>query len=569
MFQRIVDVLRKSWPKKGSSGVYERLVEDWLDSASERSYQAPFCQILLARGYTVLHSTRHGPIEFGKDIIARAPGGTLCAYQLKGNPGSRMTAVQLREIKGQLLELVSQPIQLPGIPITDHQSFLVTNGEVEEEARQALSEISLGLKKIGYRYPEIELITRGPLLAWAKELGADLWPSELEDVSGLLELLVYDGRKLLPQIKIHYLLSKTLGLSPKQVKPLSASEVRRRITSAALLTGISLKKFNGNGNHYAAIVAWTMFDIYAFSACEKFQVSYKKHAKQAVELGKAAIMDSLFDLCEELRDRKNLVEGNPFTDTPFFQARHLLLIALMALLWFWCSEKGWPDDDYKLFIEDFIPRKPNGQWLRGEGAIPQWLIYLWFLRAVDSTVAPDFHLSGLLNAVCQRNTRKDYEPLASPYYTIEDVVRHQLRQVLGEEKDPLKDESPLRASYSAEGLMHLLARTGLKQTCQKIWPDYSRLYPHWFEPKRLWQYCLLRSEDGIERSRQLTESENWTNLCEQARDARGEQVPSLLREDKYLLMLWAIIAPHRATASAVRLLGRRFNECWFLQPAYE
>jgi hypothetical protein len=51
-----------------------------LDSASERSYQGPFCQILSARGYTVLHSTRHAPIEFGKDVIAIAPDGVPCAY---------------------------------------------------------------------------------------------------------------------------------------------------------------------------------------------------------------------------------------------------------------------------------------------------------------------------------------------------------------------------------------------------------------------------------------------------------------------------------------------------------
>jgi len=180
--------------------VYERLIEDWLDSASERSYQSPFCQILIAKGHTVLHSSRHSPIEFGKDIIARAPNGTLCAYQLKGNPGSRLSLAQLRSIQGQLIQLVSQPVQLPGITVKEHRSFLVTNGEIDEEARAAINEIILGLKNAGYSQPEIELITRGPLLAWAKELGASLWPSELEDFSQLLELLVYDGRKIVPDL---------------------------------------------------------------------------------------------------------------------------------------------------------------------------------------------------------------------------------------------------------------------------------------------------------------------------------------------------------------------------------
>ena len=548
--------------------MYERLIENWLDSASERSYQAPFCQMLLAKGYTVLHSTRHGPIEFGKDIIARAPNGTLCAYQLKGNPGSRLTSVQVRDIQGQLIQLVSQPVQLPGLPVADHHSFLVTNGEVDEEARQALVEIGQGLRNAGYRYPEIELLTRGSMLAWAKELGTDLWPSEMEDISALLEMLVHDGRKFVPQIKLHTLLCKLLGLEYRGRKRLSAADVRRRITSAALLTGISLKNFLVKENHYASIMAWTMFAVYAIGVCEKYQISYENNGKQAVRLAKWAIFDNLCDLCDELKGRRHLVEGNAVTDTLFYPVRQLLLSALMALLWFWANEVGWSNEEQKYFVEKFIPRQPQKGWLWGEGAIPQWLIYLWFLRARDATPAPDLHLAGLLKAVCEQN-KKEHESLASPYYTAEDIIRHQLNQVLGKEEDPLKDEGGFRDSYSTEGLMHLLVRTGLKRTCQSIWPDFSLLSQHWFEPSQLWQYCLWRSEEGVERSRQSPVSEKWENLCEQARDSKGVQVPRPLREDKYLLMLWTIIAPHRATSSTVRLLGRRFNECWFLKPAYE
>jgi hypothetical protein len=548
--------------------VYERLIENWLDSASERSYQAPFCQMLLAKGYTVLHSTRHGPIEFGKDVIARAPNGDLCAYQLKGNPGSRLTSVQVRDIQGQLIQLVSQPVQLPGVPVGDHRSFLVTNGEVEEEARQALVQIGQGLRNAGYRYPEIELVTRGSMLAWAKELGTDIWPSEMEDISVLLEMLVHDGRTFVPLVKLHSFLSKLLGLECKGRRRLSAAEVRRRITSAALLTGVSLKNFLAKENHYASIMAWTMFAVYAIGVCEKYHVSYENNAKQAAMLAKQAIFDSLCDLCNELKGRRHLVEGNAMTDTLFYPVRQLLLSGLMALLWFWAKEVGWPNEEQKSFVEKFVPDQPQMGWLWGEAAIPQWLIYLWFLRARYSTLAPDLHLAGLSKAVCEQN-KKEHEPLASPYYTAEDVIRHQLNQVLGKEEDPLKDESGFRDSYSAEGLMHLLVRTGLKKTCQSIWPDYSLLNLHWFEPSQLWQYCLWRSEEGLERSRQSPVSERWENLCEQARDCKGSQLPEALRGDRYLLMLWAIIAPHRATASAVRLLGRRFNECWFLKPAYQ
>ena len=64
-----------------------RLIEDWWDSASERAYQTAFCQMLAARGHQILHSTRHSPLEFGKDVISICPEGQACAFQLKGCPG--------------------------------------------------------------------------------------------------------------------------------------------------------------------------------------------------------------------------------------------------------------------------------------------------------------------------------------------------------------------------------------------------------------------------------------------------------------------------------------------------
>ena len=62
-----------------------------MDSQTERRYQPAFIQMLVSEGWAVLHNTRHSPIEFGKDVIAHNPSGVLHCFQLKGNPGSRVT----------------------------------------------------------------------------------------------------------------------------------------------------------------------------------------------------------------------------------------------------------------------------------------------------------------------------------------------------------------------------------------------------------------------------------------------------------------------------------------------
>src|SRR6266851_2491672 len=123
--------------------------------------------MLAADGHRVVHSTRHSPIEFGKDVIT-IKDGVPCAFQLKGNPGSRLTLVQFREIQGQLLQLATQPIVYPGInPAVRHRCYLVTNGEVDEEAQRALDDVNRQLHAMGYEQDRIHLWSRGRLLELA------------------------------------------------------------------------------------------------------------------------------------------------------------------------------------------------------------------------------------------------------------------------------------------------------------------------------------------------------------------------------------------------------------------
>src|SRR5690349_20618600 len=84
--------------------IANKLVESWLDSQGEKQYQAAFVQLLISEGWVVLHNTRHTSLEFGKDVIARDPGGQLYAIQLKGNPASRLTIGQAQELAPQIRE---------------------------------------------------------------------------------------------------------------------------------------------------------------------------------------------------------------------------------------------------------------------------------------------------------------------------------------------------------------------------------------------------------------------------------------------------------------------------------
>ena len=123
----------------------EKLLENWLDRASERSYQAVFVQMLAAEGYTVLHSTRHCLLEYGEDSLAIAPDGVGCAFQLKGDPGGRMKISEFRkDIQPQLTQLMARSPSYPGCPTGPHRAYLVSNGQFEEEVQVAVREMNNG-----------------------------------------------------------------------------------------------------------------------------------------------------------------------------------------------------------------------------------------------------------------------------------------------------------------------------------------------------------------------------------------------------------------------------------------
>jgi hypothetical protein len=141
----------------------EKLIEIWLDSASERQYQFAFRNALLSAGHVILHDTSHTALELGKDVIALSPSGELFAYQLKGNPGGRITISQWHALIAQLSTLGYQPVSHPSVkPGTRHTPVLVTNGEIHEDVYAAVASFNTAIT--GPVARPLQTIARGQLL---------------------------------------------------------------------------------------------------------------------------------------------------------------------------------------------------------------------------------------------------------------------------------------------------------------------------------------------------------------------------------------------------------------------
>lgn len=533
----------------------ERVIENWLDSAGERTYQRCFCQMLIGRGYRIVHNTEHTPLEHGKDIIAISPEGKIAGFQLKGNPGKSLKPSQFNEIRGQLEQLATLALGLPGYEknVPD-ECYLVTNGEIDEAVSIEIQRLNAALEARQHPPEKIKTITRGTMLSWANALGLSLWPSEMEDFGNLVKLLNYDGTEIFPANIFDPLLQNTLRLEHEVAKP----ELRRRITSAAIMTAVALHSFSRRRNHFAEITAWTMFITYTIAACEKNGLEFRKNAEGAVLIARDAIYELLAELCEELRDRKTLAEGDPLNEFAFYRPRSLLIYALMGIYWMWSEADGWDHADHKALIENIIPETlPPCIW--GEAAVPQFLTYTWYRKRISSSSARDEHVANVLREIMSNKLNEDADHLAFPHYDIEKVTRHAYAKLLGWD-DPFEGGSFAGTSYVCESLLMCVVRAGMKEACQALWPDFTRMTHLKTIPDDSWRFALYRMGDqAVDDMKIYPRSMHWSDLQEIAAEHAGTDVPQQLRNDHLLLLLFINIFPFRASFSTLKFLHRHFD----------
>lgn len=516
--------------------------------------------MLVAQGHRVVHSTRHSPIELGVDVISIDADGTPCAFQLKGNPGSRLTASQYRDIRPQLDEMLS--LRLPYVPSYPgwHRSLLVTNGQVDEEVILRIERLNEGNAQRNQAELKLELLTRGDLLQWAKEVGHSLWPSELKDTRSLLEILVTDGREDFPLEEHAGLVEELLGLRDRQ--DWSANELKRRIASAAVLTSVCLREFERCGNYFAVVCAWTQYSAIVIGACDRYQRSYDRNGKPSVDLARRAILDALLDLSTELAERESLVEGDPLADFAFIHGRAVLLRGLMSALWFELLEACPPQFD-RSALEQFLVDDSLKPDVWGEGAIPALLLHHWFLKRFRPHVRHDYFLAALLRLLI---TKEPERRLPSPYWSFGEVVRHRLSPILGSEDDRLGRETSRGSSYFAESVLHLLARTGLKDQCRELWPQTSRGQFMRFAPRRRWQFTLRYSPQGQNESVVPPLAKSWDDLKRESRAIQCSTVPPPLLDDRFLLSMFLILRPYRASPDVVRRWSHDYQSRWIIGP---
>jgi len=530
----------------------ERLIENWLDSASERSFQPIFCQALVNQGYQILHSTRHNAQEHGKDVIAMNPEGELCAFQLKGHPRKRLGLAQYNtEIVHQINALANLPVDFPGLSDKRHKSYFVTNGQIDEVVWQAIRLAHLGNDQDHRSHRNVTFLTRGDILKMFLDLDVSLWPSEVEDSKLLLEIITHNGDELYPIEKFHEILAGLLRLKEDSVSP-NQEELNRIFASAALLTGICLGPFEKTRNYWASCCAWSVLGVYIIAAEERWQIKTRQ-SEFLLNTVKDVIFSKLELLSQEVISRKNrsMGEGDMFSDYFIVNWRHTLLKSIVSYYTVvTVAEETDSKSDFHLPLKEFIFDKSYQMDVWGEAALPGMLFYNWALMQ-NGEISAANQLAIQIFKLCAESA------LPAIYYSAEQIMRHRLSNTLTSFVPSINEQAlGFKNSWFGRQAFFNMVNLDMADDCDDLWTDYCQSRFTEFIPATKWGYCLYRTDEGTNIGHIVPESQKWVDLRNFDQKSPDHIVPGALAKETWLLGLWIMICPNRAVTPVTNYLFR-------------
>nr|VFK54598.1 MAG: hypothetical protein BECKTUN1418F_GA0071002_104810 [Candidatus Kentron sp. TUN]VFK57805.1 MAG: hypothetical protein BECKTUN1418E_GA0071001_104710 [Candidatus Kentron sp. TUN]VFK62309.1 MAG: hypothetical protein BECKTUN1418D_GA0071000_11726 [Candidatus Kentron sp. TUN] len=111
-----------------------------------------------------------------------------------------------------------------------------------------------------------------------------------------------------------------------------------------------------------------------------------------------------------------------------------------------------------------------------------------------------------------------------------------------------------------ESLMMCLVRSNLKEVCQQLWPDFTKIGHERLVPDQAWQFGLYRTGDAATNEMEIySPTTQWNELQEICKDHMAADVLAALKDDPVLLLLFVNIFPFRASFSTMRFLHREFD----------
>lgn len=516
-----------------------RIVDNWLTSAGELGYQAPFTQLIAGEGYRVLHAPVHHPYEHGKDIVAVSPGGDLHAFQLKGGD---IGLAELEKIQGQLFALAGTVVSYPGVepPRRPDRVHLVTNGRLTAPARDRLSAFNDANRDLGF--PPVEAIERDQLVGRFVAANGNYFPAEPRDINRFLEIILGDGRGPVDKQRVAAFL-ETYAAPDRETTALGW---QRNISSAVLIAAYLSGPWQTCGNHVGVADVWLILAATILRIAEResldadrWELSYML----ALEAARAALRDLLTEACaaEDLVI-PHLAEGL------VYPTRAGVVCGYCSALFL--SERIVGNADALApGLRTLLLREQSFIQIVGEAGVPLVVTIATAAELLGEPVLGGVMVARIAHELAAANQPNSENAVADPYHSIEEVLLHGVGG-----QTHLDDEDCAGEVYTLHVLVDWLARRGYRGEASKLWPNVSRLHLCEFRPGT--PDGLLAHDDPSGRlmTWALPQPTSWTELREAAKSVRESALPMTLWRRLELLPFLGLIYPYRFGADVAKAL---------------
>jgi hypothetical protein len=537
----------------------EKLIEIWLDNAGEREYQFAFRNALLFAGYTVLHDTSHTSLELGKDIIAIDEKGQLIAFQLKGNPGGRITLSQWQQMLPQINTLIYQPITHPNVKKgRKHQAYLVTNGEIHEEVYAAIAAYNSEVERTKPTRNPLKTLARGELLKMLLAAADTLWPAEISTQRDILNVYSAPGDAVVPLKLFSGILTSILRTGESDRYSSTAVAAAHLVTS--LLAAVWIEK----RNFFEA----TKLNVVLCAAVSAYLDKWKRKRKKDMRFADQIIYDVRATLKEFILDCMNICQRGPplnssiFAEFAYYHPRKKMIAGLLSAAWL-DPELALPIEA-RDFIWEFVCKTKHREFLFSEGIVPFCLSEFWALSDMQGTRRPDVNIAALVNDIINTNGSEDQSRhLPNPYFDLEDVLIWRYQPVVGFRISDIDDDSCYRRSWFLESLFFLLARRNYKQTCRIYWPEITRFLHVRTRLKFEWQFGLCACDDASAEDRVLATPRSWSEIVAECGAEFEPFIPDYLKSKPVLVLMFCLFVPYRMDKDVVMWLDRAFSNAWY------
>jgi hypothetical protein len=526
--------------RREQNGIVERAVADWLTRATERSYQLPFAQVLMSKGYAVIQISTHGPLEQGKDLVAKDNRGRFHAYQMKcGNINLKVW----HEIRGEVDDLIRLPIANPSVPKKSHYtSYLVTNGHVSEEVRRQIDETNQDNDLKGRGYSFLKLIELDELKKLFTDTAKHLWPSELADTRQFLNLLASDGCDFFPKEAFSDFLETWM------FRAKSPSVARNLISASIVVAAQLLQPFESVENWFAVSEGWTCLSAAILRLAARHEIRPAEW-EQSFKLTSAASMNALQSLKEECLSRQDLLEGPLIGDGGYlYRARTVLVMGALSALELSGVRSG-RAEEFDVRLKNWILGNTAHLWYWGESAFPCYLNIIRYLEAVAEKDLAREILESTLKRTLTCNAADSPGGIPDPYVQVSEVVSG---TILAE--DNLLDLRQFTASaYELESLVQMAVRRGYRDLLESCWYSISKIQYAEFVPDEPSDYFAWHSAKGRNLSRFSKPTQSYHELELQSVPSASCAIP-FLEIARTVFPFWLMVCPHRASPPLVAIV---------------